>query len=130
MAAHAQRVTRFDVRIQRAIDLIAANYGKSIGVPDLAEAVGLSISHFSHLFRDNVGVSPAKFLRDLRMCEAERLMMTTALPLSAIFPRVGVTDRSHFVRKFRQCYGLAPSIYRARQSLENRNHIHKAELIS
>jgi AraC-like DNA-binding protein len=102
----------FDVRIQRTIDLIGTNYGQPLGVLDLARAVGLSVSHFSHLFRDNVGVSPAKFLQDFRMREAEHLMKTTTLPLNAILSRVGATDRSHFVRKFRRIYGLAPSIYR------------------
>ncbi len=48
------------------------------------------------------------------MREAEHLMTTTALPLRATqFPKVGVTDRSHFVRKFREFYGLAPSTYRS-----------------
>lgn len=101
-----------DARIQRAIELIRLNYGKSVGVPDLAEAVGLSISYFSHLFRHNVGVSPARFLRDFRMREAERLVRTTTLPLKDIVPLVGTIDRSHFTRKFSQAYGSAPSRYR------------------
>jgi len=109
----AERCKGRDVRIQRAIDLIGSNQDKPVGVPDLARAAGLSISYFSHLFRDSVGVSPAKFLRDFRMRQAEHLIRTTTLPLQAIFPLIGVTDRSHFVRKFTQCYGLAPSRYRA-----------------
>jgi transcriptional regulator GlxA family with amidase domain len=52
------------------------------------------------------------------MREAEHLITTTTLPLSAIFLKVGVSDRSHFVRKFRQFYGLAPSTYRAERRLE------------
>jgi len=115
------RDSGFDDRIQRALELIRANYGKSLAVPDLARAVGLSISRFSHLFRNNVGVSPAKFLGDFRMREAEHLMTTTTLTLKAIFPLVGVTDRSHFIRKFRQLYGLAPSRYRAGRRLPKRN---------
>jgi transcriptional regulator GlxA family with amidase domain len=113
MATQSQRGRESDVRIQRAIDLITADYSQPLDVMDLAQAVGLSVSYFSHLFRNNVGISPAKFLQDFRMREAEHLMTTTTLPLNAIFPRVGVTDRSHFVRKFRQIHGLAPSIYRA-----------------
>jgi AraC-like DNA-binding protein len=108
-----------DIRIQRAIDLISSNHDKPVGVPDLARAVGLSVSYFSHLFRDHVGVSPAKFLRDFRMREAEHLIRTTSLPLTAIFPLVGVSDRSHFVRRFTECYGLPPSRYRAGQGMVN-----------
>jgi len=113
MATQRRRWRGPDVRIQRAIDLIGSNHDKPVGVPDLARAVGLSVSYFSHLFRDHVGVSPAKFLRDFRMREAEHLIRTTSLPLTAIFPLVGVSDRSHFVRKFTECYGLPPSKYRA-----------------
>jgi len=101
-----------DVRIRCAVDLITSNHDKPLGVPDLARAVGLSVSYFSHLFRDNVGVSPAKFLRDFRMREAEHLVKTTTLPVRAILESVGATDRSHFVRKFSRHYGLAPSRYR------------------
>ena len=108
-----------DIRIERAIDLISSNHDKPVGVPDLARAVGLSVSYFAHLFRDHVGVSPAKFLRDFRMREAEHLIRTTTLPLTAIFPLVGVSDRSHFVRKFNECYGLPPSRYRVRQGMVN-----------
>jgi transcriptional regulator GlxA family with amidase domain len=113
MSSLVTRINGSDVRVQRAIELIGLNYGKPLGVPDLARAVGLSVSYFSHLFREQVGISPAKFLRDFRMREAEHLMTTTALPLRAIIPKVGVTDRSHFVRKFREFYGLAPSTYRS-----------------
>ena len=77
MATQPRGCKEPDVRIQAAIDLIGSNRDKPVGVPDLARAVGLSISYFSHLFRDNVGVSPAKFLRDFRMRQAEHLVRTT-----------------------------------------------------
>ena len=114
----ADRRATVDDRIQRVMDLIINNYDKPLSVPDLARAAGMSVSRFSHLFRDNVGVSPARFLRDYRMREAEHLITTTTLPMTSIFPRVGVTDRSHFVRRFRLLYGSAPSDYRARHSCD------------
>jgi len=101
-----------DVRIQHVIDLIGNNHDKPLSVPDLAQAAELSVSYFSHLFRDHVGVSPAKYLREFRMREAEHLVKTTTLPVCAILESVGATDRSHFVRKFARQYGLAPSQYR------------------
>ena len=116
------------VSIWAAIELIGIHYGKPIGVPDLARTVGLSLSHFSRLFRHHVGISPAKFLRDFRMREAEHLITTTTLPLSAIFLKVGVSDRSHFVRKFRQFYGLAPSTYRAERRLEKGTPIQEVQV--
>jgi transcriptional regulator GlxA family with amidase domain len=88
---------------------------RQLAVAELARQVGLSGSHFHHLFRREIGVSPAKYLDNLMLREAEHLIKTTALSVKDIFSIVGVTDRSHFIRKFRQVYGLSPSQYRLRK---------------
>ena len=107
-----------DERIQQAIELMNARFAEPVAVPDLARAVGLSVSYFSHLFRDSMGVSPAKFLKDLRMHKAEYLIKTTWLPLGTIFENVGITDRSHFIRNFTHQFGLPPSRYRLAQHID------------
>jgi len=105
-----------DARIQRALDLIHQGLHRQLAVSELARQVGLSDSHFHHLFRREIGVSPAKYLDELMLREAEHLIKTTTLPVKTIFTIVGATDRSHFVRKFRQVYGLSPSQYRLRKA--------------
>ena len=52
-----------------------------------------------HLFRREIGVSPAKYLDDLMLREAEHLIKTTTLSVRDIFRIVGATDPSHFLRK-------------------------------
>jgi len=104
-----------DARIQHALDMIHHRLHRQLAVSELARQVGLSDSHFHHLFRREIGVSPAKYLDNLMLREAEHLIKTTALSVKDIFSIVGVTDRSHFIRKFRQVYGLAPSRYRMRK---------------
>jgi AraC family transcriptional regulator len=110
-----------DARIQRALDLIHQRLHRQLAVSELARQVGLSDSHFHHLFRHELGVSPAKYLDNLMLREAEHLIKTTALSIKDIFAIVGVTDRSHFVRKFRQAYGLSPSRYRTRKAGRDSN---------
>jgi two-component system response regulator YesN len=73
------------------------------------------------LFRREIGVSPAKYVDNLTLRDAEHLIKTTALSVKDIFSIVGVTDRSHFVRKFRQVYGLSPSQYRIRKAGRDSN---------
>lgn len=75
--------------------------------------MGLSVSHFAHLFQRETGVSPARFLREIRFRQAETLMRTTMLPLSEVLALTGITERSHFMRAFKQRHGLSPSKYRA-----------------
>jgi AraC family transcriptional regulator len=102
-----------DPRIQSAVDLISNAYRRRITLAELAQTVGLSVSHFAHLFQREMGVSPARFLREFRFRQAEQLMRTTALPLSEVLVLAGITERSHFMRAFKQRHGLSPSKYRA-----------------
>ncbi len=106
-----------DVRIQQALDLIHHGHDPHLGVPELARRAGISESHFYRLFRHETGVTPAKYLNELRIRQVEHLVRTTALPLKDIFAIVGVTDRSHFLRKFKELYGLPPSIYRTQKGV-------------
>ena len=102
-----------DPRIQSAVEIISNDYRRRINLAELAGTVGLSVSHFAHLFQREVGVSPARFLRELRFRQAEQLIRTTTLPLSEVLVLAGITERSHFMRAFKQRNGLSPSKYRA-----------------
>jgi AraC-like DNA-binding protein len=101
-----------DARIQRALDLIHHGFSRQYTVSELARYVGLSESYFHHLFRREVKVTPARYLDDLKLREAEHLIRTTALSVKDICVFVGVDDRSHFIRKFKRLYGLPPALYR------------------
>lgn len=105
-----------DARIQRALDVIHGGPNRRYAISDLASTVGLSDSHFHHLFRRETGVSPARYLHDLMLREAAYLIKTTSLPVKDVFHIVGVTDPSHFIRSFRKAYGFSPSSYRRRQA--------------
>jgi transcriptional regulator GlxA family with amidase domain len=109
-----------DGRIQRVLDSIDQALDRDFSVSELARQVGLSDSYFHRLFQVEMGVSPAKYSRDLKLRQAERLIKTTTLPVKDICSAVGVTDRSHFNRRFKQMYGLSPSLYRACKGIQQR----------
>jgi AraC family transcriptional regulator len=48
--------------LNKAIDFIEANLDQSIGLPAIAEAAGLSVSHFARQFRAAVGEAPHQYL--------------------------------------------------------------------
>lgn len=102
-----------DPRLQRAINLVVLANRSPVTVTDLARAAGLSVSYFAHLFHREHGVSPARFLEERRIREAEALIRSTNLPLKEILGRLGVSDRSHFIRTFKRRFGLTPFKYRA-----------------
>lgn len=55
-----------------------------------------------------------QYRKSLRMRMAKRLLETTFLNVKEIMLEVGFKDESNFVRDFKKCYGLSPTMYRAR----------------
>ena len=59
-----------DSRIQKAIELLICNFDQPLAVATLAHHFALSASQFAHLFRDEIGATPARCLRLIRLANA------------------------------------------------------------
>jgi two-component system response regulator YesN len=111
-----------DQRVQQAIRLMQEKLSRNLIPGEIASAVNLSLAHLRYLFKAETGMSPAQYLRALRMQEAERLLKTTFLNVKEVMHRIGVRDESHFTRDFKKAYGMTPAQYRThhhRVRLEN-----------
>lgn len=98
-----------DPRVLAAMDLAEQRYGDSIGVDEMASAAGLSRFHFSRLFREQVGVSPYRFLLRTRLRRAAELLRSGPCAVTEAALSVGFNDLSRFSRAFRAEFGLVPS---------------------
>ena len=103
-----------DPRIAHVITAMEADIDGRLTVAALAAAVNLSPSRLAVLFRKETGVSPARFLRALRMERARLLLERTFLTVKEVMAFVGVNDPSHFSRDFSRHHGVAPSRLRER----------------
>jgi len=65
-----------------------------VTLTDLADAACLSY-HFSHSFKQGVGICPQRFVRRRRPERTKTLMRRTNQSLAAIAQRVGFADQSH-----------------------------------
>jgi transcriptional regulator GlxA family with amidase domain len=106
-----------DPRVAHAIKHLEQSIERSPSVPELANLVGLSPSRFAHLFRDEAGVPPVRYLHRLRMERARALLERTFLTVRDVMRQVGFRDPSHFARDFRRYHGVAPSAIRGRKQL-------------
>lgn len=97
-----------------AVARIAAepNLGWTIDV--LAASANMSPSHFSRVFREETGTSPARFVARVRLERAAQLLASTNASVARVGAQVGIDDANYFSRIFRRTYGDSPSQYRAR----------------
>jgi len=99
-------------RVKRVIEMMQGDPSRTFSLGKMAQSVNLSAPYFCFLFKSITGVSPAKYLKALRMQQAAMLLTTTFLSVKEIVSRVGLADESHFVRDFKRFYGRTPSEYR------------------
>jgi transcriptional regulator GlxA family with amidase domain len=109
-----------DVRVETAICKMRHLLGDRYLVRDVARSVNLSPRRLGQLFKIEIGVSPMQFVRNLRMARAQALLRSSFLTIKEVTFQSGFTDVSHFVRDFKQCYGVTPSEYRVRRRKHRR----------
>jgi transcriptional regulator GlxA family with amidase domain len=103
-----------DPRIQLAVKLLEKNaLAPAIRINEIAARLHISSSHLRHIFKKEVGVAPAHYVRALRLRHARDLLETTFLSVKEIMAAVGFSDVSHFVRAYKSQFGETPSQTRA-----------------
>ncbi len=81
-------------------------------VDDLARAAGLSRWYFSRTFRRVSGKSPARFVDELKVNYALRMLQASTEPLKVVGERCGFADASYFCRVFKRVCGVTPDGFR------------------
>jgi AraC-like DNA-binding protein len=89
-----------------------------LAVKELAAQGGMSREHFTRLFTQAKGISPAAYLRNRRIVAAEELLRETALPLAEIAVRCGFGSARMLTDSFRSLRGVTPGAYR-KQSIQD-----------
>ena len=99
-------------RVAVSVEALRRDWQRPHRLDELATAAGVSVTHYSSLFRRRTGFAPIDFLIRLRVQHACRLLDTTKLPIGEIAERVGFRDPYYFTRCFRRVMGSAPRAYR------------------
>ena len=98
--------------LQRVVEFMHANMDKQIGLKDLADCAGLSLSHFSFQFRASTNQSPHQYMLRLRIKRSKELLADSRLSVLDVGLEVGFRNQQHFATVFRSSVGVPPSVYR------------------
>lgn len=95
-----------------AKEVIEANLGQRISLPDLAGLCGLRTSQFAHAFKRSVGVPPYEWLTQRRVERAKQFLSGRELSLAEVAQLSGFSDQSHLTRVFSRRVGATPGAWR------------------
>ena len=108
-----------DAEIERICRYLEEHYAEPVTLDGLSAMANRSKYYFLRLFTKEKGISPYRYLENIRISQAKKLLEQGVLPQEAA-ARTGFSDQSHFTNYFREFIGLTPkqyyNIFRASES--------------
>jgi len=98
-------------QVERAVDFMETNLSEPLTLADVANASGLSPSHFARRFKSATGAPPHQYLMQMRVERAKRMLLQHE-PIAEIALACGFTHQEHLTRIFRRMTGVTPATYR------------------
>lgn len=93
-------------------EYIRKYYHQKICIPDIAEALGVSESHLSRIFKKETGESIQKYSMHMRIERAENLLKYSETSLTEISEYLCFSSQSHFGKVFKVYKNMTPKQYR------------------
>ena len=91
------------------------NFAHNMTLQTLASEAGISLFHFTRLFKAKVGVTPHRHVVMLRMQHARSLLRCTDLTVAEVALESGYAHLGHFAAAFKREFGLLPKAFRRQE---------------
>ena len=104
--------------VKKAAQYISLNYSRDISIERIAEELHVSRSYLTSRFSAEMGLTPARYLANIRLSQSKELLSTTASPIAEVAAACGFQDSYYFSRFFKVNTGMTPSQYRKSSSDE------------
>ena len=99
-------------KIHNSVEYLLKNYKKSdLSIKEIADKSFMSEVYFRKLFKEEYGISPQKYIIDLRIQNAVGLMSTGYYSLKEVAYMSGYNDYKYFSVEFKKNMGVSPSEY-------------------
>jgi len=107
-----QRKSRFR-SVESTLTFLHRNIHRNLSLAEMAEHAGLSVSHFSYLFKQQTGYSPTDYFIHVKLQRACALLSLEDKTINEIAYEIGYEDPYYFSRIFKKVIGVSPQNYRA-----------------
>ena len=98
----------YDKALQTAIEYITAHWNEDFSVSELAKKCCVSESTLYHLFQNELGQTPVRFLNSIKINVAIEYLENSNYSIGAISQLVGFNSENHFRKLFAEFTGTTP----------------------
>ncbi len=95
-----------------AKDYFDKNYINIKSIEEVCKALNINKFYLTHIFKEQLGMPPVKYLLVKRMEKAKQLLLSSDLSVSEVAAKCGYLDTAYFCRVFRKCEGTTPLQYK------------------
>ena len=99
-------------QVSEAIDYIYSHIRERITINDLADAICISPTYLSRIFKKETGLSVSEFIRQQKIELAKNLLRFSDYNLVDIAFILSYSSQSHFIQHFHSQVGMTPKAYR------------------
>lgn len=104
-----------DFPFQMVLHHLEQRLGSKLSRRQVAAMARVSEAEIARRFRDYLGTSPARWIRERRMTLAAQLLRQTEEPIETVAERTGLGDRAQFSKAFAKTFGVGPATWRRNQ---------------
>ena len=97
--------------IRRAQQYISDHLREKLSVPLVAKMVDVSPSYLTALFHKNLQISPAEYIRRLKLQESKQMIRENSMTFTEIAAALQYSTVHHFSRQFKEKFGITPTEY-------------------
>ena len=99
-------------KIAPVLEYIDEHYSEEITLFDLASLLNVNESYLCRMFKKSVNTSVVQYLNFVRVCKAEKMLLSTDKGISEIAFESGFSSVSYFNRIFKKHKFITPSMYK------------------
>lgn len=107
-----KKESKYHLKIVKIMNYIEENYQLDLSLNKLADQFSYSSSYLSTLFKEKTDHTITEYINNIRIKEAQNLLLGRKDNISTISEKVGYNNLVHFDRNFKARTGLTPSEYR------------------
>ena len=109
----AQRVPQtLSPKLNQAIRYMNEHYMEDIGIDEVADAVGISVSYLHQLFKKDLNRTFLDCLTEIRIRKAQHILLHEDAKMFEVSERVGYRSPQHFSQVFKRMTGMSPHEFR------------------